>query len=173
MDQTQTRQTAAPPSHPSLLPLPHLSILIVLSISLPVSSHIPSLSFSLFTLILSILCLLNGWSTCENENEKREVLDNIKRRNWLNNRAKKNRMEIQIYIFQWSNYFSLLISLIYKTKTEYSHLVVCRHLALSIPSLHAVSTLPTFFHPPHSFSNLPSSTLIYPASPEANLYANK
>lgn len=55
MDQTQTRQTAAPPSHPSLLPHPHLSLLIFLSISFPFSSNIPSVYFSLFTLILSIL----------------------------------------------------------------------------------------------------------------------
>ncbi len=64
MDQTQTRQTAAPPSHPSLclfLICPSwLSCLYLCP-----SHHIfPSLSFSLLTLILSILCLLNGWSTC-------------------------------------------------------------------------------------------------------------
>lgn len=58
-------------------------------------------------------------------------------------------------------------------QTKSSHPVVCSHLPLSVPSLHVVSTLPTLFHPLHSFSNLPSSTLIYPAPPEANLYANK
>jgi len=47
------------------------------------------------------------------------------------------------------------------------------NLPLSVHSPHVVSTFPTLFHPLHSFFNLPSSTLIYPAPTEANLYANK
>ncbi len=165
MDQTQTRQTAAPPSHPSLLPLPHLSILIFLSISLP---H-PLITYSQFVFFsvhshsfypLSSEWMKHMWKWQWN---KREVLDNIKRRNGLNNRAKKTEWKYKYILFTEVIIFLYLYP--YKTKNLP---ILLFAVTLLCPFLLFMQFPPAYLlHPPHSFSNLPSSTLIYPAPPES------
>lgn len=84
MDQTQTRQTAAPPSHP----IPSQFTALTSSVPLDFPVHLFSFLFQYFrsfffsfTLILSILCLLNGCSTCRNGKKVGKVINNIKRKN--------------------------------------------------------------------------------------------